>query len=71
MTPCPSCSAPILSAPSLGGVEIVLELAPRGWGCKRSGALVVRAGLATVTTTPAAGEAVYRAHAPWCGKVAA
>lgn len=38
--------------------------------CKRSGAPVVRAGLATVTTTPSEGETVYRAHAPWCGKVA-
>lgn len=70
-TPCPDCGTPVSSFPSAAIVPIVLELAPRGWDCKRNGALVVRAGLATVTTTPAAGETVYRAHAPWCGRAAA
>lgn len=69
--PCPSCSTPILSAPSLGGVEIVLQLADPKRDPKSAATICIRGGLALVVTTPEVGETKYVAHRPRCGRAAA
>ena len=71
MTPCPSCSAPVLTAPSLGGVEIVLQLADPKRDPRSAAIICIRDGLALVVTTPEPGERRYVAHAPRCGRAAA
>lgn len=71
MTPCPSCSAPILTAPSLGGVEIWLQLTDPMRDRKQAPIICIRQGLALVVTKPEPGETRYVAHKPFCGKAAA
>lgn len=69
--PCPSCSTPILSAPSLGGVEIELQLADPKRDPKTAPTICIRGGLALVVTKPEPVETRYVAHKPNCGRAAA
>lgn len=68
---CPSCSREILTAPSLGGVEIELQVPPPGWDHRTMGGFVIRAGHAEPTTKPKAGETLYVPHRSICRRSAA
>lgn len=69
-TPCPACSAPILLAPSLSGVELQLQPADPRRDSKAAAVFCIRAGKAQITT-PEPGEPRCVAHKPNCRKAAA
>jgi len=63
LTACSSCSTPIVTADSLAGVAIVLQVPPVGWNFPTMGGLVLRGGHVEPTTKPKPGEVCYVAHA--------
>jgi len=66
MQPCPSCSAPIVTADSLAGVRLDLQVPAKGWDQKNLGGFVITNGVAIHTTKPKPDDVLYVPHRPLC-----
>ena len=66
LTPCPSCQTPIVTADSLAGVRLDLQLPGKGWNQKDLGGFVIQNGVAMHKQKPADGETLYVPHRPLC-----
>ena len=66
LTPCPSCQTPIVTADSLAGVRLDLQIPGKGWDSRNLGGFVIENGVAMHKQKPAEGETLYVPHRPLC-----